>query len=241
MLHPLLSYYGQPPAPGRPRILVIGQEPDTDVRMGTHAGPYDLAAGSRTTFWTWSHKVIGRASGFGEYLRARAVERGSSPIVYSDASPASYAVGDPSAPRPIVSEVELAEHARHLLALTEARSCPVIIVSGRKSQWAAFYDVAEDGFRRLGATVVRVPFFGRSSTGARLLQPLQEPDVAEALRSCVETWASAEGLPFPDDWSKPYPKAVWDAFSADLEAEAVEYERDLRAHFDIPRRSAEDE
>jgi hypothetical protein len=31
--------------------LVIGHEPDTDERMGTHAGPYELAAGKRTSFW----------------------------------------------------------------------------------------------------------------------------------------------------------------------------------------------
>src|SRR5205807_1671869 len=87
-LHPLLSYYGPPNPPWR-RILVIGHEPDTDERMGTHAGPYDLAAGKPTSFWILSHKAVGRASGFGEYLRAAAIACGNSPIVYSDASPAS--------------------------------------------------------------------------------------------------------------------------------------------------------
>lgn len=80
---------GQPRRPGRAFCAVIGHEPDTDERMGMHAGPYDLAAGKRISFWILSHKVIGRAAGFGEHLRAAAITCGSSPIVYSDASPAA--------------------------------------------------------------------------------------------------------------------------------------------------------
>ena len=128
-----------------------------------------------------------------------------------------------------------------MLALKEAQSWPEVVVWGPKSQWSAFYEVAEEGFRGLGAAVVGIPFRGRGSTGARLLQPLQEPSVAAAFRSCVESWATAEGLPFADDWSRPYPKAVWGAFSADLEAETGGYERELRAHFGLPPQSGDDE
>src|SRR5437588_3601975 len=191
-MHPLLSYYGPPNPPWR-RILVIGHEPDTDEPMGTHAGPYDLPSGKHTSFWILSHKAVGRASGFGEYLRAAAIARGSSPIVYSDASPASHAVGPNALPKPVVTADELAQHARNLLGLPEALACPVVIVSGRTS---AFYEVAEAGFRSAGAVVVDVPFFGYASgsTAQALLRPLMEPDVREHIRGCVGEWALANGL-----------------------------------------------
>ncbi len=33
--------------------------------------------------------------------------------------------------------------------------------------------------------------------------------------------------PDPPGWDKPYPKAVWDAFMADLEEEAQQYTEDV--------------
>jgi hypothetical protein len=172
--HPLRSHFGPPRLQWR-RILVIGHEPDNSQRMGTHAGPYDLRADRRTTFWILSQKAVGRASGFGEYLRAAAVECGSSPIVYSDASPVSYAVGENALPtRPPLTDAELVQHARDLLEVREALACRLVIISGRKAEFAAFYEAAGPGFRSAGATVVDVPFFGYAdeSTAETLLKPL---------------------------------------------------------------------
>jgi hypothetical protein len=194
----LLSYFG-PARPSWRRILVIGQEPDTDQRMGTHAGPYDLPLGRHTSFWILSHKAIGRASEFGEWLRDAAIECGSSPIVYSDASPASHAVGRDALPRPSVTDGELKQHAHDLLALPDALACPVVIISGRKPQFAVFYGLAEEGFRSAGAVIVDVPFFGfaRGSTADALVKPLRAVDVQPLIHDCVAEWAAANGLTFP--------------------------------------------
>ena len=198
-LHPLFSYFG-PADPPWPRILVIGQEPDADMRVGTHAGPYDLPGGGGVPFWTWSHKAVERASGFPAHLFNWAAAVGSSPIAYADASPAGYAVGTGALPdRPAVTAGELAQHARNLLALPEAAACRVVIISGRKWQWAAFYDIAEPGFRAAGAVVVAVPFFGytRASNRESLTGPLLAPEVQPVIRHVVAAWAQAhrERLP----------------------------------------------
>jgi hypothetical protein len=166
--HPLFSYFG-PRNPSWGRILVIGQEPDANQQMSKEAGPYDLPRGGRTTFWTWSHKAIERAAGFGGlalFHAARAV--GSSPIAYSDASPHGYEVGPNPTDRRWPTDDELREHARSLLALPEARTCPVVVISGRKDYWRPFYDLAVLGFEARGAVVVQVPFFGRTRQSNQL-------------------------------------------------------------------------
>lgn len=196
-VHPLFAFFGPRNSASR-RILVIGQEPDSNLRMGTEPGPYALDSGGGTTFWTWSHKAIERAAGFpGLQLFHAAVRIGSSPIAYSDASPMSYEVGaNALAERPSVTDAELDEHARNLLALIEARSCAVVVISGRKSPWSAFYDVAVPGFEDAGAVVVDVPFFGWAPGSNRdsLTRPLLGERVRPIIRSCVEEWAQANAI-----------------------------------------------
>lgn len=195
--HPLFSYYG-PRSPQWGRILVIGHEPDADVRMGAHAGPYELAGASRITFWTWSHMAVARAAAIeGLDLRRMALQVANSPMAYSDASPAGFSVmGGKRGKRPRVTNEELELHAQRLVSLPEAAACPLVIVSGRKEKWAPFYDTAVPRFQALGARVVCVPFFGHApgSTVETLTAPLRAPDVQPIVRAIVLQWAEANGF-----------------------------------------------
>ena len=113
-----------PPNPPWHRILVIGQEPDTDERMGGHVGPYDLGGSATRSFWILSHKAVGRASGI------RRVSPGHGDRVRQfayrvlDASPASHAVGEMPCRGRAVTNDDLEQHARNLLSLPAALACP---------------------------------------------------------------------------------------------------------------------
>ncbi len=195
-LHPRLLYYGRQDPPW-PRILVIGQEANSPKPVGDHVGTYDLpnAAKRRVHFWTGSHKAIQRAAGFpGLHLRKQAIQVGSSPIVYADASPRSVAVSN-RVPRPKISDDELAQHGARLFALPQAMACPLIVVSGHKSRWQAFYDVVEAAAEYNGAKLAYVPFYGQgpATTEERYL-PLCEPEVRLLLRKIVYFWAEANDI-----------------------------------------------
>jgi hypothetical protein len=149
-------------------------------------------------FWTWSHKAIERAAGFpGSRLFHAAVAAGSSPVAHSDASPKGYEVGAAALPqRPSLTDAELLEHGHNLLALPEARGCPVVVVSGRKEPWRAFYDVAVAGLEAAGSVVVDVPFFGFApgSNQVSLTGPLLAARAQPLIRACVEEWAMANAI-----------------------------------------------
>jgi hypothetical protein len=162
--------------------------------MDAEAGTYDLPGSPRTTFWTWSHKAIERAAGFpGLNLRQAAVVVGISPIAYSDASPFGYEVGPNDLERRWPTDDELKQHARSLLALPDARSCPVVVISGRRVDWQVFYELAVRRFEAIGSVVVEVPFFGRTrrSNQTSLTEPLRSARVQPVIRACVLEWLQA--------------------------------------------------
>jgi len=68
----------------------------------------------------------------------------------------------------------------------------VVIISGRKPEFAVFYSVAEPGFRAAGAALVEVPFLGyaRGSTAEAFLKPLLVTEVQGLVRECVAEWAN---------------------------------------------------
>jgi hypothetical protein len=112
--HPLISYYA-PEKPSWPLILVIGREPFAEVRMGNHVGLYDLPAGSKTPFWTRSHKAIAAAARIdGLYLWGLARRFKSSPIAYSDASPIGF---NGNGRKKKMSQDEQESHAQQLASL----------------------------------------------------------------------------------------------------------------------------
>ncbi len=207
--HGLFLYYG-PRNPVWPRILVIGREANSSRPVGDDPEPYELRGKGSVAFWTWSHKAVERAVDLPTFdLRRSAIQVGSSPISYADASPRSVRVsGARSEPRSAVGDDELRSHAMRLCRRTEDLAFPVVIVSGERPSWRAFYDIVRPAFEGRGVAIVRVPFFGRGSTRERLSEPLDRPEVRPRILAVVLEWARANALVPPGGEPPPSPIPV---------------------------------
>jgi hypothetical protein len=192
--HPLFSYFG-PRRPAWPRVLVIGLAANDNRRICDHAGRYVLK--NTVAFWNVSHRIVGQAAGFpglGMLLTRAAIERGSSPIAYADASPVGIPAGTGRPSQSIRADQYIA-NADRLLALSETAPavCRLVVISGAwNSPQMAFFRRVTDVFLARGTPVVTVPFFSTYfANDPAFAERLRAPRVQPILRDILTDWARA--------------------------------------------------
>lgn len=197
--HPLFSYFGSPNPP-HGWILVVGREPNANACMDGTAGPYHLrsAGPNHVQFWIRSHRRLSCAARIWDVdLLSQSCRLGCSPIAYTDASPRGRLFG--GGPHSQLSRSELEQHAADVLALPQLRErrCPVVVISGRMSGYAAFYDYLVPRLRALGIAVAdNVPFFGqgKGNENVAIMAQLEEPCAQSRIHDVVRSWAASHDI-----------------------------------------------
>ena len=86
--HPIISLYGDTEALRFPLILVIGREPNDDLKMGDEVGPYDFMKAPHTGVWNTAYKLVASSRGMSiARFKKLCRNRGNSVLAFADVSP----------------------------------------------------------------------------------------------------------------------------------------------------------
>lgn len=204
-LHPALLYYRSTREQVFPLVLVIGREPNTEMSMGSHAGPYNFREYPYTGIWNIAYSLVAEEVSLKGWKLKRICEKvGSSPIVFGNALPVGIKSAVPNKlPYRLAAQNKARQHVQNVFAPDELISrVGLVLISGLDlAEFSESREAIAEQCLRWSLPSVWLPFFRgpNKATIKQGLTPAGKAKISEIALAFLAAYPEPRGKT-PNAW-----------------------------------------